>query len=102
MMITNPYTRRSIDYPIDLSDNNIVVNYYITHETCFCEWHTTWLVLQLCNGDHIYIPYGEKNRRDIYLVTSYFLNKELSFPHGIYKLKYNEFFKEKPIEMYIS
>ena len=91
MKLCNPYTRKNIEYPLNLDSDNIIIEYYITHETFFCSWHTSWLVLHLQSGDVIYIPYGERNRRDIYVVTPWYLNKTVKFPHGVYTLKYNEF-----------
>lgn len=91
MKLYNPYTKGSINYPLDLSSDNIVLEYHITHETFFCEWHTSWLVANLKSGDVLYIPYGEQNRRDIYIVTPFYLNKEVQFPHGVYTLSYSKF-----------
>ena len=97
MLLYNPYTRKRIDYPLDLSPNNIVLDYHIEHETCFCAWRSHWVVAQLLSGDVIYIPYGERNRRDIYVVTPFYLNHTVSFPHGVYTFKYNEFMRESQL-----
>ena len=99
MKLYNPYTKGSIDYPLDLSSNNIVLEYHITHETFFCAWRTSWLVLNLESGDVIYIPYGEQNRRDIYIVTPFYLNKEVQFPHGVYTLSYSKFLDSSSINI---
>ena len=99
MRVYNPYTHRSLDYPINLSPDNIVLDYYITHETFFCPWFTSWLVVQLQSGDTLYIPYGEKNRRDIYVVTSFYLNHEVQYPHGVFTMKFYEFMKISEIDL---
>lgn len=99
MKLYNPYTKGSIDYPLDLSPNNIVLEYHITHETFFCEWHTSWLVANLKSGDVLYIPYGERNRRDIYVVTPFYLNKEVQYPYGVYTLKYHEFLQVSRLDI---
>lgn len=99
MKLYNPYTKGSINYPLDLSPDNIVIEYYITHETFFCEWHTSWLVVNLKSGDVLYIPYGDRNRRDIYVVTPFYLNKEVQFPYGVYTLSYNEFLKVSRLDI---
>ena len=84
MQLLNPYTHGVIDYPIDLSNNNIIIDYYIAHDTPFCNWYSEWLVVQLYSGDMIYIPYGYKNNRNVYVVTALYLQKELKKPYGIY------------------
>lgn len=99
MILYNPYTHSHIDYPLDLSSNNIVLNYHIQHETFFCPWHTTWMVLNLYSGDVVYLPYGEKNRRDIYVVTPFYLNHEVAFPYGVYTLRYSEFLRCSEIKI---
>lgn len=99
MKLYNPYTKGSINYPLDLSPNNIVLEYYITHETFFCEWHTSWLVANLKSGDVLYIPYGERNRRDIYVVTPFYLNKEVQRPYGVYTLRYSEFLQVSKLDI---
>lgn len=99
MILHNPYTNSNIDYPLNLSSKNIVLDYYIEHYTFFCPAHTTWCVLHLLDGDTIYLPYGEKNKRDIYIVTSYYLNKEVAFPYGVYTMKYATFMHENKIQL---
>lgn len=99
MKLYNPYTKGSIDYPLDLSPNNIVLEYHITHETFFCEWHTSWLVANLKSGDVLYIPYGDRNRRDIYVVTPFYLNKEVQRPYGVYTLRYSEFLQVSKLDI---
>ena len=99
MNLYNPYTRKSVNYPLDLSNKNIVRKYYMTHETFFCQWHTTWQVLHLQSGDVIYLPYGDRNRRDIYIVTPHYLNKTVRFPYGVYTLKYYEFLKTSTLNI---
>lgn len=94
MTLYNPYTRGRIDYPLDLSDKNIVVSYDIAHETSFCPWFTQWLVAELKSGDMIYIPAGDKNERDIYIITSFYRKKEIKYPYGVYTIKYSDFTRE--------
>ena len=90
MLLRNPYTKKYIDYPLDLSDNNIVVSYRIEHETVFSQW----LVAELKNGDVIYIPSGDKNERNIYVITSFYRTKEVQFPYGIYIINSSDFTRE--------
>jgi hypothetical protein len=99
MLMRNPFTNGYINYPLDLSHDNIVIDYYITHDTFFCPAHTTWSVIKLLNGDTIYLPYGEKNRYDVYIVTSYYLDKIVEFPHGIYTIKYSTFIRENELSL---
>lgn len=99
MKLYNPYTHHYINYPLDLSSDNIVLEYHITHETFFCSWHTSWCVAHLESGDVLYIPYGDRNRRNIYVVTPFYLDKTVSFPHGVYTLSYNEFIGTSSLNM---
>lgn len=97
MLLRNPYTKKYIDYPLDLSDNNIVVSYRIEHETLFCPYFCQWLVAELKNGDVIYIPSGNRNERDIYVITSLYRTKEVQFPYGIYTINPSDFTRENKI-----
>ena len=94
MLLRNPYTKKYIDYPLDLSDNNIVVSYRIEHETLFCPYFSQWLVAELTSGDIIYIPTGDRNKRNIYVITSFYRKKEIKFPYGIYVIQYSDFERE--------
>lgn len=98
MLLKNPYTKKSINYPLDLSLDNIAGKYFIEHDTFFCSWFTQWLVVHLYSGDMIYIPAGFRNSRDIYIVTYEYRVKEVQHPFGVYTLSYNEFLKESEFE----
>ena len=91
MTLYNPYTHQSIEYDLDLSRNNIRMQYYIRHETCFCNYYTQWLVLNLRDGNMIYIPSDDKNRRNIYVVTHEYISNMVKYPYGIYTIKYSDF-----------
>lgn len=88
MTLYNPYTHGYIEYPLDLEDDNIIRQCFIEHETFFCPWHTQWSVLYLYNGDVIYIPYGNRNHRKAYIVTAYYLNRQIEFPYGVYTIDF--------------
>lgn len=97
MLMHNPYTNGYVDYPLDLSRRNVVLDYYITHETFFCPTYSTWSVIHLYSGDIVYLPYGDRNRRDIYVVTYYYRTKQVSFPYGVYTIKYSAFMQESEL-----
>ena len=99
MLLKNPYTKKCIDYPLDLSSGNAVYQCHIEHETFFCPWFTKWLVVYLYSGDILYIPAGERNLRDIYVVSHFYRVKEIKYPHGVYTLSYDEFLKESELEI---
>ena len=89
MRLTNPYTKGTIEYPLNFDFYNRT--YHIEHETVFCQYFTSWAVTILESGDVIYVPYGENRSRNIYVVTRFYLNKEVEFPMGIYTIPLNYF-----------
>lgn len=99
MLLKNPYTKKCINYPLDLSLDNIAGKYFIEHETFFCSWFTQWYVVHLYSGDVLYIPSGTRNNRDIYVVTYYYRTKEVKFPFGVYTLSFSEFLKESELKL---
>ena len=94
MLLHNPYTRGSINYPLDLSDHNITLNYRIEHETFFSPFFSAWLVAELESGDAIYIPTGQNRNRNVYVVTKFYRTKEIKHPYGVYTINYNDFARE--------
>lgn len=94
MLLRNPYTRRYFDYPLDLSYNNIVLDYRIEHDTFFCPYFSQWLVAELESGDVVYIPTGENRNRNVYVVTSFYRTKQVQHPYGVYTINYNDFARE--------
>ena len=89
MKMQNIYTRGYIEYPLYFELEKL--HYDIRHETPFSERYSSWAVSILETGDYIYVPYAENRARDIYIVTSFFINKEVAFPHGIYKIPMSYF-----------
>ena len=98
MLLKNPYTKGTVEYPIDFEINSFALgryfNYHIVHETPFTQRRAEWAVSHLKNGDTIYIPYGANRCKDIYIVTSFFLDKTVTFPYGIYTLPLSYFSRE--------
>lgn len=99
MLLKNPYTKGTIEYPIDFSISSFVLdrwfNHHIVHETPFTQRRAEWAVSKLESGDVIYIPYGANRCKDIYIVTSYYLDKTVSYPYGIYTLPMSYFSREQ-------
>ena len=99
MQLQNPYTRGYIEYPLYFEPEKL--NYYIRHETPFSERYSEWAVSVIDTGDMIYIPYGENRCKNIYIVTKFYLNKEVAFPRGIYTMPFSYFttLSDKNIEL---
>ena len=97
MKLHNPYTKGTIEYPLDFDLNRLT--YHIEHETFFCPYHTSWAVTVLHTGDVLYIPCGENRSRNIYVVTRFYLEKVVTFPKGVYTIPVKYFttpkFKEE-------
>lgn len=93
MRMQNPYTRGYVEYPISFCPEKL--SYQIRHETPFTERYSEWAVSVIDSGDVIYIPCGSNRCRDIYVVTRFYLNKELQFPNGIYKIPMSHFTTER-------
>jgi hypothetical protein len=91
MQLQNPYTRGYIDYPLYFEPERM--HYYIQHETPFTDRYSEWAVYIIETGDMVYLPYGQNRCRNIYVVTRFYLNKELAFPHGIYTIPLDYFTK---------
>lgn len=89
MKLHNPYTGGYVEYPLYFEPENL--NYHIYHETPFTERYSEWAVSVLDTGDTIYMPYGQNRCRNIYIVTKFFTNKTVRFPHGIYTIPLSYF-----------
>lgn len=89
MKMQNPFTRGYIEYPLSFEPEKL--HYTMQHETPFSSFHSEWLVAVIENGDDIYIPTGENRCRDIYVVTSFYKQKLVQFPKGIYKVPMSYF-----------
>lgn len=89
MTLYNPYTRRYIEYPIDLNLNRYT--FHIEHETCFCSYFVPWAVTVLMTGDMVYIPCGDNRSHNIYIVTKFYRTKQVAHPHGIYTIPMSHF-----------
>ena len=84
MKMQNPYTRGYIDYPLYFNPEKF--SYFIQHETPFSNFYSEWAVSVIETGDTIYIPYGENRSRNIYVVTKFYLDGTVKYPHGIYTI----------------
>lgn len=84
MKLQNPYTRGCIEYPLYFEPEKL--NYFICHETPFSEFYSEWAVSVIETGDMIYIPYGQNRCRNIYIVTKFYLNGDVTYPYGIYTI----------------
>jgi hypothetical protein len=93
MKIQNPYTRGYIDYPLSFEPEKL--HYHIRHETPFTDRYSEWAVSIISTGDVIYIPYGQNRCRNIYIVTRFYINKEVAFPRGIYTIPISHFTTQK-------
>lgn len=89
MKLYNPFTKVSINYPIDFDMHKL--NYHIRHETIFSPYFTEWAVSELSSGDILYIPYGRNMCPDIYVITSKFIKKQVVKPYGIYTIPMSYF-----------
>jgi hypothetical protein len=93
MRLQNPYTKGYIEYPINFDLEKL--HYDIRHETPFTESFSDWAVSVLETGDMIYIPYHQNRCRNIYIVTNFYIKKEVSFPRGIYIIPFSHFTTER-------
>lgn len=93
MKLQNPYTRGYIEYPLYFEPEEL--NYHIRHETPFTDRYSEWAVSVISTGDVIYIPYGQNRCRNIYIVTRFYINKEVAFPRGIYTIPVSYFATHK-------
>ena len=85
MLVQNPFTKHTFEYPIELLNLNRY-EYHIAHETPFTDRRSEWSVTILGNADTIYIPAGSNRCRDIYIVTWEYTSGQAQFPYGIYKI----------------
>lgn len=93
MKLQNPYTRGYIDYPLSFEPEKL--NYQIQHETPFTNRFSEWAVSIIATGDMIYIPCGQNRCRKIYVVTRFYLDKTVTYPHGIYTIPIAYFCTDK-------
>ena len=93
MQLQNPYTKGTIEYPLNLNLEKLT--YHIEHETFFCPYFTSWAVTVLDTGDVVYIPCGENRSRNIYVVTRFYIEKVVQFPKGVYTVPLNYFTTQK-------
>ena len=100
MQVQNPYTRGYLEYPLYFEPEKM--HYYIRHETPFTERYSEWAVYIIETGDMIYLPYGQNRCRNIYIVTRFYINKEVAFPHGIYTIPISYFTNSKTIDEEIN
>ena len=85
MLIQNPYTKHTIDYPVEMLDISHY-EFFITHETPFSEHRGEWFVAILKNADTLYLPAGSNRSRNAYIVRWEHTSRQLVFPHGIYAI----------------
>ena len=89
MLMKNPFTNDTIEYPVELLDLSIY-EYHIRHETPFTECCREWYVTILDNDDMLYIPTGMNRCNKIYIVLDGY---QARFPHGIYAISKNYFIR---------